>query len=296
MGEDPGHHFRAIPCGRWDPLCPRNCCSSRIRRAGRPFRLGPSFDGTGGRITSELACDRLAVSDRFRQSGSRMARPAHSARIEPCPLFFLIKPLALEFFIMPTNSSAPTLIGYHKSAPCPNCGGSMARNSILLRRLRSSQSGRPSRWRTPGVRPSDPPNSVPMSSLWWEILRSGLAIPAIGKEPQAIPRTPFPALISWGWALPSIGPLPDGGFSVEWSERWRKCASGYCGRRRRSTRPAFRMPWWVGMPWPYGWRSRFFSLLANVGHDSARLGAEKPFQLWRNQRTGNHNTAAVGEL
>jgi signal peptidase I len=40
-------------------------------------------------------------------------------------VFWIIKPFALEAFIMPTNSSAPALIGYHKSAPCPHCGGLM---------------------------------------------------------------------------------------------------------------------------------------------------------------------------
>jgi signal peptidase I len=40
-------------------------------------------------------------------------------------VFPLIKPFVLEGFIMPTNSSAPTLIGYHKDALCPHCAGVM---------------------------------------------------------------------------------------------------------------------------------------------------------------------------
>src|SRR5207244_2964476 len=34
-------------------------------------------------------------------------------------------PFILEAFVIPTNSMAPTLIGSHKNAVCPHCGGDL---------------------------------------------------------------------------------------------------------------------------------------------------------------------------
>jgi signal peptidase I len=36
---------------------------------------------------------------------------------------FVVKPLLIEAFAIPTNSMAPTLIGWHREAKCPLCGG-----------------------------------------------------------------------------------------------------------------------------------------------------------------------------
>jgi signal peptidase I len=35
---------------------------------------------------------------------------------------FLVRPLAYEAFVIPTNAMAPTLLGEHLEAPCPRCG------------------------------------------------------------------------------------------------------------------------------------------------------------------------------
>jgi signal peptidase I len=40
-------------------------------------------------------------------------------------MFWVMKPYLVEAFIMPNNSSAPTLIGPHTIAPCPHCGGAL---------------------------------------------------------------------------------------------------------------------------------------------------------------------------
>ncbi|MBI3411454.1 MAG: signal peptidase I [Planctomycetes bacterium] len=40
-------------------------------------------------------------------------------------VFFVIKPHVVEAFVIPTNSMAPTLIGWHQIGVCPHCGKAM---------------------------------------------------------------------------------------------------------------------------------------------------------------------------
>lgn len=40
-------------------------------------------------------------------------------------LFFVIKPLVLEAYVVPSNPMAPTIVGYHRTEACPHCNGSL---------------------------------------------------------------------------------------------------------------------------------------------------------------------------
>jgi signal peptidase I len=50
-------------------------------------------------------------------------------------LLFVVRPFVAERFIVPSNSMAPIVLGWHHMGICPNCGGIMVSSTITLEEL-----------------------------------------------------------------------------------------------------------------------------------------------------------------
>jgi signal peptidase I len=101
-----------------------------------PQLAGLSFD-PGGMLLTAILQPIVAViflKTAYRAPLARALRatvPFVAATFGPTIFaIFIIRPFAYEAFVAPTNSMAPTILGYHWTGKCPHCGG-LAYGSVV---------------------------------------------------------------------------------------------------------------------------------------------------------------------
>jgi signal peptidase I len=77
-------------------------------------------------LVGQVAVNCLIVRDVMKTSTARAFLAwlvsAIPGVVSLAGVFLIVKPLAVEACVIPSNSMAPTLVGWHRTATCPHCG------------------------------------------------------------------------------------------------------------------------------------------------------------------------------